>query len=153
MVKQSEWVHPHTKMTKEQKNHAVEMVMRGMSANAVAEFYGVSRQYIGNLLSQAGIKKGRGGHNKIPEKNKAWNMKATALVNNAIAKGVIIPEPCQICGIFGKAENGRRLVDAHHDDYNKPLDVRWLCKAHHVEWHKKNKAIQFKNTQERLNVE
>ena len=26
-------------------------------------------------------------------------------------------------------------VVAHHDDYSKPLDVRWLCRSHHMQLH------------------
>jgi hypothetical protein len=44
--------------------------------------------------------------------------------------------PCEVC----KETN----VDAHHDDYNKPLDVRWLCKKHHREHHKSE--INLKET-------
>lgn len=49
--------------------------------------------------------------------------------SNAIRDGRLIRQPCEVCG--GKAQ-------AHHDDYSKPLDVRWLCTKHHAEWHKHN---------------
>ncbi|MEK6829960.1 MAG: hypothetical protein AABY15_07630 [Nanoarchaeota archaeon] len=52
-------------------------------------------------------------------------------VRNAIKKGLLIRQACEICG----KENGF----AHHDDYMKPLDVRWLCNFHHCEFHRKNK--------------
>lgn len=40
----------------------------------------------------------------------------------------------------GKDKIGRRLINAHHDDYSKPFNVRWLCPQHHREWHKNNEA-------------
>ena len=27
-------------------------------------------------------------------------------------------------------------IDAHHEDYGRPLAVRWLCPAHHAEIHR-----------------
>lgn len=33
-------------------------------------------------------------------------------------------------------------VQAHHDDYNKPLEVRWLCRRHHNEVHGKTGLIR-----------
>lgn len=54
---------------------------------------------------------------------------AHVATNNAIRDGRIIPQPCEVCGAT-KAQ-------AHHDDYSKPLDVRWLCTTHHAEHHKR----------------
>ena len=43
-------------------------------------------------------------------------------------------DSCSIC-------KSTHLVQAHHDDYTKPLEVRWLCvKCHHI-WHRSNKPI------------
>ena len=54
--------------------------------------------------------------------------RARDLVYNAVRGGELIRRPCEVCGV-AKSE-------AHHDDYSKPLDVRWLCRRHHVEHHK-----------------
>lgn len=54
---------------------------------------------------------------------------ATDAVSNAIRDGRLVRQPCECCGAWAQA---------HHDDYSKPLDVRWLCPKHHAEWHKQN---------------
>ena len=51
---------------------------------------------------------------------------AHVAVDLAIKRGDIAPWPCMICG--GEAE-------AHHPDYSMPLDVVWLCHAHHRQTH------------------
>lgn len=60
---------------------------------------------------------------RFPNKYRAHN-----LVNNSIRDGKLHPEPCEVCGITDS-------VHAHHDDYLKLLNVRWLCAAHHRQWH------------------
>lgn len=48
-------------------------------------------------------------------------------VSNALRSGKLSRDPCEACGV--------PKVQAHHDDYAKPLDVRWLCFQHHRELH------------------
>ena len=57
--------------------------------------------------------------------------KAHAVVSRQIRAGNLFSEPCETCG---ETSN----VVAHHDDYAKPLNVRWLCPPCHFEWHKEN---------------
>ena len=59
--------------------------------------------------------------------------RAAFTVHSALKKGEIKKQPCEICG--------NEKVHAHHDNYNNPLDIRWLCLKHHKEWHKNNKPI------------
>jgi len=54
---------------------------------------------------------------------------ARTTVNRYIRLGRIEKLPCQVCGSNIKTE-------AHHEDYDKPLDVIWLCRKHHAEIHK-----------------
>lgn len=60
-----------------------------------------------------------------PEQRRRSNARAHA--NTAQRRGQIQPKPCEACG----AE-----AQKHHDDYGKPLDVRWLCPACHLTLHK-----------------
>ena len=57
-----------------------------------------------------------------PEKRRAQ-----VAVGNAVRDGRLQKEPCAVCGT--------EKVQAHHDDYSKPLEVTWLCASHHREAH------------------
>lgn len=65
----------------------------------------------------------------LTDEQKARRIAARNYLNSLIRKGLIKREGCYICG---EMEN----VEAHHDDYSKPLEVEWLCKKHHAEHHR-----------------
>ncbi|MDH2329040.1 hypothetical protein QCN27_19515 [Cereibacter sp. SYSU M97828] len=48
-------------------------------------------------------------------------------VQQALNSGKLIKGLCEVCGAA--------TVDAHHDRYDQPLNVRWLCRRHHVKLH------------------
>ena len=49
------------------------------------------------------------------------------------------PTKCEECDIETTPfESGRSRLHAHHDDYAKPDDVRYLCPACHGAWHTAN---------------
>lgn len=57
------------------------------------------------------------------------------LVNDAIKDGVLVrPDRCEDC------DDGGTIL-GHHDDYGKPLDVRWLCYSCHRKWHNENEPL------------
>lgn len=60
---------------------------------------------------------------KSPGKYRARNA-----VSNAVRDGRLTKLPCEVCG---------NSAQAHHDDYRRPLVVRWLCRKHHLEHHGK----------------
>lgn len=59
-----------------------------------------------------------------PEKEKAHRA-----VQYHLSTGDLMKQPCEVCGSV--------YSEAHHDDYSKPLEVRWLCRTHHLEAHGK----------------
>ena len=74
-------------------------------------------------ISGNSIKYTRRFRKKWPEKYKAHG-----IVSRAIKSGKLEKHPCEVCETM---EN----LEAHHEDYSKPLNVRWLCKKHHIELH------------------
>ena len=76
--------------------------------------------------------KGRDAMKKSTDKYNAKNkekLQSHWKVKQAIKTGALVRAPCEVCGEL--------KVDAHHDDYTKPLEVRWLCRDHHKELHRK----------------
>lgn len=57
--------------------------------------------------------------------------RARAETREAIRIGAITRQPCEVCG-DPKSE-------AHHPDYAKPLEIKWLCRTHHHQEHKELK--------------
>ena len=73
--------------------------------------------------------------------NRAWRSRnpasyqAHSMVNNAVRDGKLVkPSECEIC-------NDETALHGHHCDYNKPLDVMWLCDPCHKAWHKDSTPI------------
>ena len=60
----------------------------------------------------------RRARRRYPERERAHRA-----VSYALRTGKLKRKHCEVCR--------SRHVHAHHDDYSKPLDVRWLCPLHH----------------------
>jgi len=59
-------------------------------------------------------------------------------VKYAIATGKLIVGLCAHCGISPK----KVKMHAHHEDYNKPLEIIWLCPSCHRISHSENRAFK-----------
>lgn len=60
-------------------------------------------------------------------------------LNYAVRTGKIERQPCEVCSATDK-------VHAHHHDYGKPFDVRWLCFKCHKATHPvddEDKRVKF----------
>ncbi len=65
-----------------------------------------------------------------------FKAKARKMVLRAISNGILKRLPCEICGELKS--------HAHHVNYQEALKVRWLCKFHHSEVHKKFNPLVLK---------
>lgn len=100
--------------------------------SARADYY---RAYDRQRYDDAGM---RGEPNGCsPDSRQRWNREnknkknCHGKVRRAIKSGAIIkPSCCSECGATGR-------LNAHHDDYSRPLAIRWLCCQCHGKAHKK----------------
>lgn len=69
-------------------------------------------------------------HKRYPARYVARNA-----VNNAVRDGRLHkPSQCESC-------SNETALHGHHCDYNKPMDVMWLCDPCHKQWHRNNTPI------------
>jgi ribosomal protein S27AE len=61
---------------------------------------------------------------------------ARSRIQVAIYRGQISrPSKCSECGREYRPQDANGFIVAHHDDYSKPYDIRWLCKKCHFKLH------------------
>lgn len=66
-------------------------------------------------------------------KDNPLKVKAHYKVSQALKSGDLIKRSCELCGSLDS--------EAHHEDYNRPLEVNWLCKSHHKIRHDQLRSI------------
>jgi len=47
------------------------------------------------------------------------------IFNKLLKAGLVKPDKCEVC-------NESRKLEAHHEDYSKPFEFKWLCKRCHA---------------------
>ncbi|MEG1495452.1 MAG: hypothetical protein RRZ84_07840 [Romboutsia sp.] len=62
------------------------------------------------------------------EQERGKRKKARTLLNHHLRDNNIERQPCEVCC--------NPKTEAHHDCYDKPLEIRWLCFKCHRKWHK-----------------
>lgn len=63
------------------------------------------------------------------------NPKATwahQCLRSALKRGLVVQGVCEVCGDPN--------TEAHHDDYDRPMEVRWLCRRDHKAEHRRLKC-------------
>lgn len=65
---------------------------------------------------------------KIYNKKFKKERSARSLVSRQIKKGEIKRGTCIVC-------KSKTNIVAHHEDYNKPLQIIWICRRHHYALH------------------
>jgi hypothetical protein len=91
------------------------------------------------ICKECNAKRARDYYHKHKAKARAkWNkmrsnnlpkMKAREALRYNVKMGYMKKKPCEKCNEL--------KVESHHEDYEKPLEVIWLCRKHHLEIHNK----------------
>ena len=134
-------------MAGHRKNYdaAVRLYDSGLSLAEVAQVHGISRQAMHDILKRRNVKmrpqKRYGRENHFYRGRSRADDKAQNILEKAIERRIVKRKArCEECGESKTFMDGRSGIQGHHDDYNNPLKVRWLCQPCHHKWHKHNRA-------------
>lgn len=72
---------------------------------------------------KGGISTNHYHYKKIQKERYPEKIRAREILYDHVKRGNIKRERCEVCG--------KENAHAHHEDYSKPLEVRWLCRKHH----------------------
>lgn len=132
------------RLTETHKQEAVRLYGLGFSCEDLAKYFGVSRQSMWDVLHRRTSMRPRarqGTDNPFFRGGSLADDPAQNLLETAIQQGFVDRKTtCEQCGDSGFMADGRSRIQAHHPDYNKPLDVMWLCQPCHHAWHQVNRA-------------
>lgn len=126
------------KLTDAKAAEARSLYEGGASIAQAAAAVGVSRQSLYGTLKRLGVT--FRSHLRTGPENPFYRggPRAVDAAQNKLEKAVQHgrverPTRCEECGqIPPPFKNGRTAIQAHHPNYAKPLEVRWLCqRCHH----------------------
>ncbi len=83
-------------------------------------------------VKRAQNRKSAKAHNWYPDyerKRDPIKVAARRAIRDRIYRGKLKRLPCEVCS--------EPKSHAHHGDYSKPLEVKWLCAKHHKELHER----------------
>lgn len=69
-------------------------------------------------------------HKRVPDEVLAERKRVRRIVRGAVRDGELKKQPCWYEPLGCKGQ-----LEAHHHDYAKPLEVKWLCRRHHLQVH------------------
>lgn len=142
------------KLSEQQVDESVQLYESGSSLQSIADLFGVSRQAMWDLLRRRTNMRPQARHGDLNNFYRGGSRESDSAQNKvekAVLRGKLTrPDRCETCGEGGKMRDGRSRIQAHHDDYNKPLSVRWLCQRCHHEWHRHNTPIERKEVSKEL---
>ena len=138
--------HKSHKISLEQKLDIVSLYNSGVAVVKISEVYSISRQSTYEIIRKfTDIKPNTGFRNSFfrggPKRSNAIIKRTKRLLKK---HKIVNPETCSVCYQSPKDKRGISTVHGHHDDYNKPLEVRWLCRKCHFEWHRHNMPIPYR---------
>lgn len=121
-IKMAEW-HEKTDPERERRR-----------ANYKAYYAENAAMVIAKTKMYSQTEQGREARRTAYQNQKLYNAKKVAarqIVRMAIRGGILMKQPCNHCG--------SSKVEAHHEDYDKPLNVLWLCFSEHRRIHRERR--------------